>query len=160
MTKTRENAKNSPNMIAYSFFMTEKMARLLILKLRFLCFSGVATASNLSFQAPAIVCHHVGTPASLVIFSPLFLYLGGRTLLALQSLLLGFQEHISHEYEENEASHSYCTLIVRKNLTAVLTGRDSEELQNFRGRFRQLLWRTAKHFSQGCHGKWKIFFRH
>jgi len=33
--------------------------------------------------------------------------------------------YILHEYEENEPSHSYCTIIVRKNLTAVLKGRDS-----------------------------------
>jgi len=45
--KQRSNAKNCPNMIAYSFFMTEKIVRLLIQKLSFLCFSGVATASNL-----------------------------------------------------------------------------------------------------------------
>jgi len=48
--------------------MRENNAWLLILKLPFLCFSGVATASNLSFSAPAIVCHHVGIPGSLVSF--------------------------------------------------------------------------------------------
>ena len=47
VVKKRENAKNSPNMIACSFFMTEKIARLLIQKLSYLCFSWVATASNL-----------------------------------------------------------------------------------------------------------------
>jgi len=66
VTKKRQNAKNSPNKIAYSFFMTEKIARLRILKLPFVCFSEVATASNFSFSAPPIVCHHVGIPASLV----------------------------------------------------------------------------------------------
>jgi len=39
-----------------------------ILELSFLCFSGVAIANNLSFSAPAIVCHHVGIPGSLVSF--------------------------------------------------------------------------------------------
>jgi len=32
----------------------------------FVCFLGVATVSNLSFSAPAIVCHRVGIPVSLV----------------------------------------------------------------------------------------------
>jgi len=45
--KQGQNVKKSPNMISYSFFMTKKIARLLIQKLSFLCFSGVATASNL-----------------------------------------------------------------------------------------------------------------
>jgi len=48
--------------------MTENNARLLILELPFLYFLAVATASNLSFSAPAIVRHHVGTPASLLSF--------------------------------------------------------------------------------------------
>jgi len=47
------------------------------------------------------------------------------TLLALQSLLLSFQENSLHDYEENEPSHSHCTLIVGKNLKAVLKGRNS-----------------------------------
>ena len=37
-------------------------------EIAFLCFSGEATANNLSFSAPAIVCHHVGIPGSLVSF--------------------------------------------------------------------------------------------
>jgi len=40
-------------------------------------------------------------------------------------MLLGFQENSLHDYEENESSHSYCTLIVRRNLIAVLKGRNS-----------------------------------
>jgi len=48
--------------------MTENNARLLTLKLPFLCFSGVTTASNLSFSALTIVCHHVGIAVSLVSF--------------------------------------------------------------------------------------------
>ena len=68
VTEKRWNAKNSSNMIAYSFFMRENNAWLLILKLPFLCFSEVATTSNLSFSAPAIVCHYVGIPASLESF--------------------------------------------------------------------------------------------
>jgi len=54
--------------IAYSFFMRENNTWLLILTLSFLCFSGVATVSNLSFSPPAIVCHRVGIPAALVSF--------------------------------------------------------------------------------------------
>jgi len=52
--------------------MTENNAWLLILKLPFLCFSGVASVSNLSFSAPAVVCHHVGIPVSLVSFPHCF----------------------------------------------------------------------------------------
>jgi len=37
-------------------------------KLPFLCSSGVVIANNLSFSAPAIVCHHVGIPGSPVSF--------------------------------------------------------------------------------------------
>jgi len=40
-------------------------------------------------------------------------------------MLPSFQKNGLHDYEENEPSHSYCTLIVRKNLTAVLKCRDS-----------------------------------
>jgi len=40
-------------------------------------------------------------------------------------MLLSFQKSSLHDYEENEPSHSYCTLIVRNNLTALLKGRDS-----------------------------------
>jgi len=46
-------------------------------------------------------------------------------------MLVGFQKNSLHAYEENEPSHSYCTLIVRKNITAVLKGHDSYELLNF-----------------------------
>jgi len=45
-------------------------------------------------------------------------------------MLLSFHKNSSHDYEENEPSHSYCILIVRKNLTAVSKGRDSKELLN------------------------------
>ena len=102
--------------------MTEKIARLLIQKWSFRCFSGVATASNpfLSTSNSLPICWYSSIPG---IFS-IFLYLG-RTLLALQSLLLRFQENSLHNYEENEPSHSRCTLIVRKNLTTVLKGRNS-----------------------------------
>jgi len=40
-------------------------------------------------------------------------------------MFVGFQKNSLHDYEENEPSHSYCTLIVRKNITAGLKGRDS-----------------------------------
>jgi len=43
-------------------------------------------------------------------------------------MLLSFQKNSLnslHDYEENEPSHSYCTLIVRKNLITVLKGRDT-----------------------------------
>jgi len=40
-------------------------------------------------------------------------------------MLLSFQKNSLHDYEENGPTHSYCTLIVRKNITAVLKGRDS-----------------------------------
>jgi len=40
-------------------------------------------------------------------------------------MVLGFQENSLHDYEKNESSHSYCILSVRKNITAVLKGRDS-----------------------------------
>jgi len=53
------------------------------------------------------------------IFSPLFLYLGGRTLLALPSCFYVSRKSL-HDYEENVPSHSYYTLVVSKNLTAVL----------------------------------------
>jgi len=91
--------------------MTEKIAQLLIQKLSFLCFSGVATASNLflSTSNSLPTCWYC-IPAFLVSF-PLFLYLGGKILLALQSLLLSFQEHSLHDYEENEPLHSYFILI-------------------------------------------------
>jgi len=78
----------------------------------------------------SLPAHHVGIPASLVSFL-LFLYLGGRILLALPSLLLSFQKNSLHDHEENEPSHLYCTLVVCKNLTAVLKGRCSQELLNF-----------------------------
>jgi len=39
-------------------------------------------------------------------------------------MLLSFQKNSFYDYEENEPSHSYCTLIVRKNLTAVFKGLD------------------------------------
>jgi len=64
--KCQEQLKHDS--IAYSFFMRENNPCLLILKLPFLCFSGVATVSNLYFSPPAIVCHRVGIPASLVSF--------------------------------------------------------------------------------------------
>jgi len=62
-------------------------------------FLRVSTATNLSFQAPETVCHHVGIPASLVSISPLLLYVCGRALLALHSLLLSFQETSLHDHE-------------------------------------------------------------
>jgi len=34
-------------------------------------------------------------------------------------MLLSFQENSLHGYEENQPSRLYCTLIIRKNLTAV-----------------------------------------
>jgi len=71
-------------MIAYTFFMTERIARLPILELPFLKDSPYVSFMSLSFQ-----------------------------------------KHRLHDYEENEPVHSYCTLIVRKNLTVVLKGRDS-----------------------------------
>jgi len=111
-------------MIAYSFFMRENNAWLLILKWPLLRFSGVATASNLSFSAPAIVCHHVGIPASHVSFLHVFISWWKDSPCS-SFMLLSFHKNSSHDYEENEPSHSYCTLIVRKNLTAVLKGRDS-----------------------------------
>jgi len=43
-------------------------------------------------------------------------------------MLLSFQKNSLYDYEENETSHSYCTLIVRKDLSAVSEGRDSQEL--------------------------------
>jgi len=39
-------------------------------------------------------------------------------------MLLSFQKNSLHDYEENEPSNSYCTLIVRKNLTGVFKGLD------------------------------------
>jgi len=39
-------------------------------------------------------------------------------------MLLSFQKNSLHDYEENEPSHSHCTLIVRKNLTGVFKGLD------------------------------------
>ena len=57
-----------PKYYSILFFQRESNAWLLILKLPFLYFSGEATASNLSFSAPAIVCHLVGIPVSLVSF--------------------------------------------------------------------------------------------
>jgi len=67
--------------IAYSFFMRENNTWLLILTLSFLCFSGVATVSNLFFTTSNSLpsCWY---SSCLGIFSPLCLYLGGRTLLA------------------------------------------------------------------------------
>jgi len=68
--------------------MTENDARLLILKLPFLCFSGVATASNLSFSALTIVCHHVGIPVSLASFLRCFYILvEGLSLLFKQTTM-------------------------------------------------------------------------
>ena len=72
VTEKRWNAKNSSNMIAYSFFMRENNAWLLIPKLPFLCFSEVAAASNLAFSALAIVRHYTGTLASLLSFLHFF----------------------------------------------------------------------------------------
>jgi len=101
--------------------MTENNAWLLILKLLFLCFSGVATASNLTFSAPGIVCHHVGIPASLVSFPIVFIswWKDSPCVMLLNCL---------RDFEESQPSHSYCTLIIRKNLTAVSKGRDIYEL--------------------------------
>jgi len=104
--------------------MREHNAWLLIQKLLFLCFSGVATASNLSFSAPAIVWQHVGIQASLLSFLHCFISWWKETPCS-SIMLLSFQKNSSHDYEENEPSRSNCTLIVRKNLTAVLKGRDS-----------------------------------
>jgi len=42
-------------------------------------------------------CWHSSIPG---IFSPLFSYLGGRTLLALQSVVLSFQKNSLHDYEK------------------------------------------------------------
>jgi len=104
--------------------MTESNAWLLILKLPFLCFSGVATASNLSVSALIIVCHHVGIPTSLVFFLRCFYILvEGLSWLFHQASI--FSKNSLHDYEENESSHLCCTLIVRKNLTAVSKGCDS-----------------------------------
>jgi len=40
-------------------------------------------------------------------------------------MLLSFQKNSLHDYEENEPSHSYGTLVVCKNLTTVSKGRGS-----------------------------------
>jgi len=139
-------------MIAYSFFMRESNAWLLILKLPFLYFSGEATASNLSFSAPAIVCHLVGITVSLVTFLHWFLSWWKDSPCS-SAMLLRFQKNSLHDYEENEPSHSYCTLIVSKNLTGVSKGCDSWELW--------LNFPVVKaFFFQGCHGEWKIFVLH
>jgi len=87
--KTMLNAKNSPNMIAYSFFHDRKDCTVANPEIVFSVFS-VTTDSNL----------FLSTSSSLPTSFLLFLYLGGRTLLALQSLLLSFQENSLHNYEK------------------------------------------------------------
>ena len=58
--------------------------------------------------------------ATWYIFSIVFIFWWNSTCSSL--IVLSFQKNSLHDYEENESSHSYCTLIVRKNLTAVLQG--------------------------------------
>jgi len=66
-------------------------------------------------------CWHSSVPG---IVSPLFLYLGGILSLLFHQVSM-FSKNSLHDYEENESSHLCCTLIVRKNLTAVSKGCDS-----------------------------------
>jgi len=70
--KTTLKCKEYPKHNSILFFMREKIARLLIQKLSFLCFSGVATASNLflSTRHSLPTCWYSSIPG---IFSVVFM---------------------------------------------------------------------------------------
>ena len=114
-------------MIAYSFFMRESNAWLLILKLAFSVFFRRSYCQQPLFfctsnSLPS--CWYSSVPGN---FSPLFLS-WWKDSPCYSAMLLRFQKNSLHDYEEYEFSHSYCTLIVSKNLTVVSKGCDSWEL--------------------------------
>ena len=121
--KTTLKCKELPKYDSIPFFHDRKYCTVANPEMSFLCFSGVATATNLflSTSNSLPTCWYSSIPG---VFSIVFLS-WRKDFPCCQSLLLGFQENILHDYEKNEPSHSYCILIFRKNLTAVLKGHNS-----------------------------------